>query len=228
MFTVVAGGGKVGYHLTKALLSMGHEIVLMEKNPRKANTLSADLGSIVHAHDACEGRWLLQAGVTRADLVVAVTGDDEDNLIICQLARRLSGEKSRIIARINNPKNAIIFRRLGVDQTVSSTDLILSMIEQDVATGAFIHLLRLDESDLELVEIRLPGDSRAVSRPVGDLDLQTMGCNLCLIIRGTETLLPDADLRLQPGDMLVALIRTDMEEAARKFLTEPEVVVRVK
>ncbi|MDP6183722.1 MAG: NAD-binding protein, partial [Gammaproteobacteria bacterium] len=95
MFTVVAGGGKVGYHLAKALLNMGHEIVLMEKNLRKADTLSADLGSIVHARDACEGRWLLHAGVTRADLVVAVTGDDEDNLIICQLAGTLSGDKAR-------------------------------------------------------------------------------------------------------------------------------------
>ena len=228
MFTVVAGGGKVGYHLSKALLNMGHEIVLIEKNRGKARTLSTDLGSIVHPHDACEGRWLLQAGVTRADLVVAVTGDDEDNLIICQLARTLSGEKARTIARINNPKNAIIFKRLGVDHTVSSTDLILSMIEQDIPTGAIVHLLRLDESDLELVEIRLPAESQAVSRTIGEVNLRGMGGNLCLIIRGTETLLPQTDLRLQSGDMLVALIHADMEAEVRQYLTEPEVVVRVR
>ena len=228
MFTVVAGGGKVGYHLSKALLNMGHEIVLIEKNRSKARTLSTDLGSIVHPRDACEGRWLLRAGVTRADLVVAVTGDDEDNLIICQLARTLSGEKARTIARINNPKNAIIFKRLGVDHTVSSTDLILSMIEQDIPTGAIVHLLRLDESDLELVEIKLPEGSQAVSRTIGEVNLRDMGGNLCLIIRGTETLLPQTDLRLQSGDMLVALIRADMETQVRQYLTEPEVVVRVR
>lgn len=228
MFIVVAGGGKVGYHLTKALINMGHEIVLMEKDQAKADTLGADLGSIVHAGDACEGRWLLRAGVTRADLVVAVTGDDEDNLIICQLARSLATESIRTIARINNPKNAFIFRKLGVDQTVSSTDLILSMIEQDVATGAFVHLLRLDESDLELVEIKLSETSKASLGTVGELDLQSRGCNLCVIIRGTDILLPEASLRLASGDMLVALIRTDMEATVTRYLTEPEIVVRVK
>ena len=228
MFILVAGGGKVGYHLTKALMAMGHEIVLIEKNREKAASLTAEFGSALHDRDACEGRWLLRAGVTRAELVVAVTGDDEDNLIICQLARMLSHENARTIARINNPKNAAVFRRLGVDQTVSSTDLIMSMIEQDVATGAFIHLLKLAESGLELVEMRLSDQSRATSRKIRDLDLAPMGCNLSLIIRGRETLLPDGGLQLEAGDMLVALIRTDMEEEVRRYVTEPEVVVKVK
>ncbi len=228
MFILVAGGGKVGYHLTKALMAMGHEIVLIEKNREKAASLTAEFGSALHGRDACEGRWLLRAGVTRAELVVAVTGDDEDNLIICQLARMLSHENARTIARINNPKNAAVFRRLGVDQTVSSTDLIMSMIEQDVATGAFIHLLKLAESGLELVEMRLSDQSRATSRKIRDLDLAPMGCNLSLIIRGRETLLPDGGLQLEAGDMLVALIRTDMEEEVRRYVTEPEVVVKVK
>ena len=164
----------------------------------------------------------------RADLVLAVTGEDEDNLIICQLANILSKGKARTIARVNNPKNASVFRRLGVDETVSATDLILSMIEQDVEeTGAVIHLMKLGESDLELVEFRLSKDSRAVSRRLGELDLPNRGCNVCLLIRGRETLFPQEDLELNAGDMIVALVHMEDEVELRDFLTEPELRVEI-
>lgn len=228
MFILVVGGGKVGYHLTKALKGMDHEVVLMEKNAEKAKRLEAELGSMVIGRDGCEGRWLLHAGVTRAELIVAVTGDDEDNLIICQLAGILSNGRTRTIARINNPKNASVFRRLGVANTVSSTDLILSMIEQDVPAGAIVHLLRLDESHLELVEIKIAEGSRAASSKLRDLDLTRLGCTICLVIRGRETVLPEPDLELHGEDMLVALIRTEQEAAVRHYLTEPEVVVKLR
>lgn len=228
MFIVLVGGGKVGYHMTKELLDIEHEVVLMEKDPAHARSLKAELGSLVIGHDGCEGRWLLEAGVKRADLVLAVTGEDEDNLIICQLANTLSKGKARTIARVNNPKNASVFRRLGVDETVSATDLILSMIEQDVEeTGAVVHLMKLEESHLELVEFRLSAESRAVSRRLDELDLPKRGCNVCLLIRGRETLFPEGDLELQSGDMIVALVQMDDEVEVRNFLTEPEVRVEM-
>lgn len=228
MFIVLVGGGKVGYHMTKELLDIGHEVVLMEKDSVHARTLKAELGSLVIGHDGCEGRWLLEAGVKRADLVLAVTGEDEDNLIICQLASALSKGKARTIARVNNPKNASVFRRLGVDETVSATDLILSMIEQDVEeTGAVVHLMKLEESNLELVEFRLGKESRAVSSRLGELELAKRGCNICLLIRGRETLFPERDLELQSGDMIVALVHMDDEVEIRNFLTEPEVRVEM-
>jgi trk system potassium uptake protein TrkA len=228
MFIVLVGGGKVGYHMTKELLDIGHEVVLMEKDTAHARSLKAELGSLVIGHDGCEGRWLLEAGVKRADLVLAVTGEDEDNLIICQLASALSKGKTRTIARVNNPKNASVFRRLGVDETVSATDLILSMIEQDVEeTGAVVHLMKLEESGLELVEFRLGKESRAVSSRLGELDLAKLGCNICLLIRGRETLFPERDLELQSGDMIVALVHMEDEVEIRNFLTEPEVRVEM-
>ncbi len=228
MFIVLVGGGKVGYHMTTELLDIGHEVVLMEKDAVHARSLKAELGNLVIGHDGCEGRWLLEAGVKRADLVLAVTGEDEDNLIICQLASALSKGKARTIARVNNPKNASVFRRLGVDETVSATDLILSMIEQDVEeTGAVIHLMRLEESDLELVEFRLAKESPAVSSRLGELDLAKRGCNVCLLIRGRETLFPEPDIELQSGDMIVALVHMEDEVEVRNFLTEPEVRVEM-
>ena len=228
MFIVVIGGGKVGYHITRELLEIGHEVVLMEKDPGQARRLKAELGSLVIGQDGCEGRWLLEAGVKRADLMLAVTGEDEDNLIICQLADSLSRGRARTIARVNNPKNASVFRRLGVDETVSATDLILSMIEQDVEeTGAVIHLMKLDESDLELVEFKVNEESRVVSQRLSELDLPGHGGNVCLLIRGSETLFPEHDLTLQAGDMIVALVQMHREAEVRIYLTEPEVRVEM-
>ncbi|MER3406420.1 MAG: portal protein, partial [Chloroflexota bacterium] len=117
MFIIVAGGGTVGYYLTRELLAEGHEVVLLEKDPKVAARIAEELGPIVLARDACEGRWLAEAGVVRADAVIAVTGDDEDNLIICQMAKFTSSTPVRTIARVKNPKNEWVLRQLGVDAT---------------------------------------------------------------------------------------------------------------
>ena len=228
MFILVVGAGKVGYHIARELLDIGHEVVLMEKDATHAQSLKTELGSLVIGHDGCEGRWLLEAGVKRADLVLAVTGEDEDNLIISQLASTLSKGRARTIARVNNPRNASVFRRLGVDETVSATDLILAIIEQDVEeTGAVVHLMRLEESALELVEFRLAADSNAVGHCFGELDLSSRGCNVCLLIRGRETLFPEGNIELQTGDTIVALVHIGRELEIRSFLTGPEIRVEI-
>jgi len=218
----------VGYHLSRELLGLGNEIVLMESDHERAAKLRAEFGSLVLTKDGSEGRWLKFAGVTRADLVVAVTGDDEDNLVVCQLTNMLSKHKARSLARINNPNNAAVFRKLGVDETVSATDLILSMIEKDVEdAGAVVHLMRLEESGLELVEYRVYADSRVVGKRLGELGLPSYGCNLCTVIRGAEALFPDSQLIVEKGDMLVALVQLDSAERARQFIVEPEIKVEM-
>lgn len=228
MFVIVVGGGKVGYHLSRELLGLGNEVVLMESDHERAAKLRADFGSLVLTKDGSEGRWLKFAGVTRADLVVAVTGDDEDNLVVCQLTNMLSKNKARTLARINNPNNAAVFRKLGVNETVSATDLILSMIEKDVEdAGAVVHLMRLEESGLELVEYRVYEDSRVAGKRLGELDLPSYGCNLCTVIRGAEALFPDSRLIVETGDMLVALVQLDSAERAREFIVEPEIKVEM-
>jgi trk system potassium uptake protein TrkA len=131
MYILVVGGGKVGYYLTKTLVNEGYEILLIEKNPRKVATYGERFGSIVVEGDGAELATLVAAGAARADVVVAVTGDDEDNLVVCQTAKRLFNVP-RTIARVNNPKNEEIFKKLGIDVTVSSTNIILNIIEQEI------------------------------------------------------------------------------------------------
>src|SRR5439155_5065118 len=118
VFVLVIGGGKVGYYLTKELIDSGHEVVLMEKDRDRANQIADEVGSIVISHDGCEGKYLAEAGANRADIVAAVTGDDEDNLVICQMAKH-HFDVPRTIARVHNPKNEELFKHLGVDELIS-------------------------------------------------------------------------------------------------------------
>ena len=154
MYIIVAGGGKVGFYLARELIAGGHEVLLIEKSASRCEVIAAELGNVVQKGNADEASVLADAGTNRANVVVAVTGDDEDNLVICQVAKRRFNVP-RVIARINNPKNEGIFRLLGIDATVSSTDLILSVIEQEIPEQALVPLLRLRHADVEVVDITL-------------------------------------------------------------------------
>ena len=142
MFVLVVGGGKVGYYLTKELIESGHEVALMEKERTRAGQIADEIGSVVIAQDGCEGKYLHEAGANRADIVAAVTGDDEDNLVICQMAKH-HFDVPRTIARVNNPKNERLFRHLGVDEIISPTRMILGSIEQDIPVHELLHLAAL-------------------------------------------------------------------------------------
>ena len=137
MYVVVIGGGNVGYYLTKELLAAGHEVVMIEKDPGRARTIADELGSIVIPNDGCEGRYQAEAGMGRADVMAAVTGDDEDNLVACQVAK-MKFNVPRAIARVNNPKNETLFRQLAIDETVSPTRAILGVIEHEIQVSAKI------------------------------------------------------------------------------------------
>src|SRR5574338_666307 len=154
MFVLVVGGGKVGYYLTKELIENGHEVVLMEKDRARAAQIVDELGSIVVARDGCEGKFLRTAGANRADIVAAVTGDGEDNLVICQMSKH-HFDVPRTIARVNNPKNEDLFRHLGVDESISPTRMALAAIEQDIPVHELLHLARLEGGELELVEAQV-------------------------------------------------------------------------
>src|SRR5665811_2104954 len=161
MFVLVVGGGKVGYYLTKELIESGHEVVLMERDAARASQIADEVGSIVVPQDGCEGKYLGEAGCNRADIVAAVTGDDEDNLVICQMAKH-HFDVPRTIARVNNPKNEALFRHLGVDELISPTRMILGSIEQDIPVHELLHLAPLSH-EFELVEAQLTAESPAVS-----------------------------------------------------------------
>ncbi len=203
MYVIVAGGGKVGYYLTKALLAAGQEVTVIEQLRRRFDLLREEFGDVAFLGDACEVRTLEQAGAARADLVAAVTGDDEDNLVICQMAKRKFKVK-RVIARINNPKNEVTFQMLGIDETVSSTKLIYSLIEQEVEVADVIPLTALRKGHLELVEAALTEDSPVVNRRVRDLHLP-QSCTLAILVRGNNSELIHGDTVLRAGDIIVAI-----------------------
>ncbi len=210
MFVLVVGGGKVGYYLTKELIENGHEVVLMEKDRNRAAQIADEIGSVVVPHDGCEGKYLAEAGANRADIVAAVTGDDEDNLVICQMAKH-HFDVGRTIARVNNPKNESLFKHLGVDELISPTRMVLGSIEQDIPVHELLHLAALGEGELELIEAHLQPGSPAVGRSPKDLDIPE-GCSLFAYIRDgvAQPLRPETVLR--EGDKVIAIGKTECEQ----------------
>jgi len=209
MFVLVVGGGKVGYYLTKELIENGHEVVLMEKDRTRAAQIADEIGSVVIPHDGCEGKYLAEAGANRAEIVAAVTGDDEDNLVICQMAKH-HFDVGRTIARVNNPKNERLFRHLGVDEIISPTRMVLGSIEQDIPVHELLHLAALGEGELELIEAHLQAGSPAVGRAPKDLAIPD-GCSLFAYIRQgvAAPLRPETILR--EGDKVIAIGKAECE-----------------
>ena len=218
MFILVVGGGRVGYYLAKELIENGHEVVVMEKDRARADQIADELGSIVIPHDGCEGAYLGEAGCARADIVAAVTGDDEDNLVICQMAKH-HFDVPRTIARVNNPKNEALFQRLGIDVTVSQTEHILKLIEQKIPEKSFVHLLNLKHDELTIVEARVTQDSRVANKRVSEVDFP-IHCVIAAIIRGPDPVMALPGTEILPGDELIIVARTDEEEALKQMLTE--------
>jgi trk system potassium uptake protein TrkA len=216
MYIIVVGGGRVGYYLTKELLEAGHELVVLEKNERRARQIADELGSIVLARDGCEGKHLAEAGANRAAIVAAVTGDDEDNLVVCQMAKH-HFEVPRTIARVNNPKNEPLFRHLGVDEIISPTRMALAAIEQDIPVHELLHLAQLEGGELELLEAQIGEDSPAVGRRPSDIPLPE-GCSLFVLIRNDAAQAIRGDTIFQAGDKVLAISRGECAVDLRREL----------
>ncbi len=209
MYVIVVGGGKVGYYLTKELLAAGHELVLLEKDGRRARQIADEVGSIVLNRDGCEGKHLEEAGANRAAIVAAVTGDDEDNLVVCQMAKH-HFDVPRTIARVNNPRNEELFRHLGVDEIISPTRMALAAIEQDIPVHELLHLAQLEGGELELIEAQIGEDSPAIGRRPTDIDLPD-GCSLFVLIRDDSAQQIRPETVFQAGDKVLAISRTECE-----------------
>jgi len=203
MYIIIVGGGKVGYYLCKSLLNEEHEVLLIEKDKRKCDIISAELGGIVLRGDGSDSIVMEEAGMNRCDLAIAVTGDDEDNLMICQMAKKKFGVE-RTIARINNPKNEHIFKLMGIDHTVSVTDLILAQIERGIPAHSLVHLLTLRDVGVSFVETKVPADSPAVGKRLRDLPIPD-DMVIPLIIRGGKGIVPYGETVFMAGDEVVAV-----------------------
>jgi len=214
MYIIVVGGGRVGYYLTKALLDEGHEVLVVEKNATICENINEELGSVCIRGDGCEAATLAEVGADRADMLIAVTGDDEDNLVACQVAKH-KFNVHRTIARIRNPQNEVIFKKLGIDVTVSSTKVILEHLAESVPTHPLTHLLTISDKELEIVEIKVPPGSTAVGKTIKELALPK-GSRLVLIIPlELKPRVPSSDTVLHEGDRIIAVTTIEEEETLR-------------
>lgn len=220
MYVIIVGGGKVGYHLSKVTMQEGNEVLLIEKDRKTAEWLTGELGEIVMLGDGCEVRTMQEAGMGRANVVVAVTGDDEDNLVICQMAKRKFGVP-RTLARVNDPRNEELFKQLGIDQTVSSTRIIFNLLEQQIETGQVIPLAALKKGDIEVVEADISSESPVINQKIGQLDLPP-NTLIISVIREEHAIIPHADTKLRPGDSVIAMIKAERERDLRAVFAGPE------
>jgi trk system potassium uptake protein TrkA len=217
MYIVIAGGGKVGANLAKSVLDLGHEVTLVEQRRERFELLEEEFEHHVQLGDATELFVLERAGIARPpDLVVAVTGDDEDNMIICQIARERYGVE-KVIARVNDPRNQEQFDLLGISPTVSATSIILAMIEHEVPAHGLIHLLELRKENLEIVEVQLDADSPCIGKEIGRIQLPT-GSRLITVMREGKAQMADGGTQLQAGDQVLAVLEPGKEEELRRVL----------
>lgn len=219
MYIVIVGGGKVGFYLAKELVEAGHEALVIERDHSRAEEIAETLGEIVMHGYGEEAAIQQQAGSARADLFLAVTGEDEVNLVACQVARHRFKVK-RIVARINNPKNEAIFRKLGIDVTVSATSVILSQIEQELPVHSLIPLLQL-RGGFEIVEVKIPDGSGVLGDKLGDIELPHRSLVWGIVDADGNPKAATADTVLHPGDEVVAVTLKESEEALRAALTDP-------
>ncbi|OGO49915.1 MAG: portal protein [Chloroflexi bacterium RBG_16_68_14] len=219
MYIVVVGGGKVGFYLAKELVEANHEVLVIERDPAKCAEIAEVLGEIAMRGDGCEAAIQERAGVGRADLLLAVTGEDEDNLVACQVARHVF-QLPRTVARINNPKNELIFRKLGIDSTVSATTAIMAHIEQELPTHPLISLLTLRHG-FEIVEVKIPEDAAVVGRALKDVVLPHQSLVWGIVDAEGNPKAPTADTVLHAGDEVVAVTLQESEEALRAAFTGP-------
>jgi trk system potassium uptake protein TrkA len=216
VYILIAGGGKVGRNLTKDLLAMGHEVTVIEQRADRYHSLEEEFEHVVQHGDATELHVLERCGVRRAGLVVAVTGDDEDNIIVCQVARDGYGVE-RTVARVNDPRNQEAFDLLGISPTVCATTSIMALIEHELPNHELVKLLSLRREQLEITEIQLQDDSPSAGRLVREVDLPA-GARLISVMRGGEAEIAVGETRLEPGDQVLAILTPGLEPAVRRAL----------
>lgn len=215
MYIVIVGGGKIGYYLVKTLLPYKHKIIVIESQRELCKKIANELNISVLNGDGTNIDTLTEADIKKADILIAVTGKDEDNLIACQLAKRNFGVK-RTIARVNNPKNITVFERLGVDIAVSSTSIIADLIEQEVDYSGLKTLMKLKNGRLVLSEILIKDTSPVCGKSLKEIDIPR-DCILVSVLRDTEVIIPNGFTVLQSGDYIIAVSSHEDQDELKEF-----------
>jgi trk system potassium uptake protein len=217
MYAIVAGGGKVGANVTRSLLGMGHEVTLIEQRRPRFEALEEEFGHTAMLGDATELFVLERAGIARPpNLLLAVTGDDEDNLVISQIARE-GYEVPKVVARVNDPRNQEHFDLLGITQTICATSGILGLVEHEVPEHGLVRLLELRREGLEVVEVLIDRDSPSAGKRVAGLQLPE-GSRLISVMRNGQSEIAVGSTVLRPGDQVLAILQPGKEDQLRRVL----------
>jgi trk system potassium uptake protein len=217
MYAIVAGGGKVGANVARSLVRLGHEVTLIEQERGRFERLEDEFEHQVQRGDATELSVLERAGIARPpDIVLALTGDDEDNLVIAQLAREKYGVE-QVIARVNDPRNQAHFDLLGISPTVCATSSIMALVEHEVPEHDLIHLLELRRENLEIVEVQIDRDSPSAGKRVEALELPD-GARLISVMRSGRAEIAVGATQLEAGDQVLAILEPGKEDELRRVL----------
>ncbi len=218
MYVLIAGGGKVGANLARLLLRAGHEVTLIEQRADRFASLEEEFEHVAQRGDATELFILERAGIKRPpDIVLAVTGDDEDNLIICQISKEKYGVP-KVIARVNDPRNQAHFDLLGISPTICATSNIMGLIEHEVPEHEdLVHLLELRRENLEIVEVQIDKDSPVAGKRVEELKVPD-GARLISVMRNGQSEIAVGSTELHPGDQVLAILQPGKEDELRRVL----------
>jgi len=214
-FVLIVGGGKIGFYLARELLSQGNEVVLIERDKELFRQLFKSMENNIILGDGCEINVLIEAGIERADVVVATTGYDEDNYVICQIAKKKFGV-SRTVSRLRDPKNEELFKRAGIDQTVSSTRIIFNILEQQIESSHVIPIAALQNGNIAVIQIDLTETSPACGKKIIDLGLPK-GVLIISIIRNEMSVIPQANTILNEDDTLIILMPQEKDKEINQF-----------
>jgi trk system potassium uptake protein len=220
VFVIVVGGGKVGTYLARALIAQDHEVVVIEKVAKKAQMMANLLETdVTMVGDGCDPLVLDQAGIKRADIVVADTGDDEDNLVVCLITKKHS--KARCIARVNNPRNKLVFESIDRESPItliSSTEVILEAINQHVNSHDYSIITKLKDGELELVKLQIPPGSPAEGKRIVDVGLPRSSIVVAVDRKNEELLIPNGDTTLRAGDAVILMVKNESRDDVRAVL----------
>lgn len=219
MFAIIVGGGRVGSYLAEQLLADGHRVSVVEKRQEILGKLHKEVpqAQIVEG-DGSDPEILEKAGANKADLLAAVTGEDEDNVVIGQLAK-YTFKVGRVIARVNNPKNEWLFTpQWGIDVAVSAVHIIAKIIQEEATLGDIITLLKLKKGAISLVELNISQESKAAGKAIKELPLPPETALITAILRDGEIIVPKGETVIQPNDQILALSTTANEEKLKKAL----------
>ena len=217
MKVVIAGAGNVGTSIAADLHAAGHNVLILEKDGDLVSKLRPTLAVNLTEGDCCEVNTLRDAGLDSADVLVAATGDDEDNLVVSLLAKT-EFAVPRVVARVNHPKNQWLFNATwGVDVFVSTPHLLTALVEEAVSVGSLVRLLQFEGGDAHLVEVTLAETSPACTRQLSDLEMPR-DASVVAIVRGGRVVIPRGDTVLQAADEVVVLVSGDSETKVKDLL----------